>query len=148
MNASTELIEYVKRTVLLANTPAFIFNTLRDVQDLLEFANSNSSSDLKNKLSDLSQKTNRKPEDLAIAYLLLVALSYKPNFNIREIDLKDLQWIDWSSEIVSLISMVNSSTVFTDSIEGFCQPEKSSQQIIADSSVTYEVINFNKHKRE
>lgn len=143
MKPSEALIDYVKRTVLLANTPAFIFNTLRDSLDVLDFANNNDNSNLEAELLSLSNKTNRTSEDLALAYLLLVALSYKSDFNIKKIDFSALKWIDWSSEIVSLISMVNSYSISTARIEVPYKLDLSDSLILTESSASYKSININ-----
>jgi len=90
-------IEEIYRVVLVANTPAYLYRTLRRKQFVVEIGSNRTAQELVDELVKVQGGlAAHDSKAAAIAYGLLVALSYKPRREIlpmlESLELNELHW--------------------------------------------------------
>lgn len=141
MKIGVELLSYVKRYCLIANTPAFLFNSIRDSGEVLILSNSLKSSEIIDKLQQIAESPERTPDVLAKVYLLLVCLSFKTDYEVSQLSHINFEWVDWFQRFLSLLSM-NSNTVNSIVVEADCFPIEPGFSKVSDSASTYESVTL------
>ena len=118
MKASKELLEFVKQTALLANTPAFLFNTVRDEESILLFSNEIPTLTLIEELKSISRKKNKSDDEIAMVYLIFVSLSFKNDYDISDIMNINLSDIEWNQYMLAYLS----ANIFSTTVESIYPP--------------------------
>lgn len=142
MKVSKELINFVKHIALLANTPAFLYNTLRGNDSVIHFAEESSTTSLVKELTNIANKKKKSAYEIAMIYLILVSLSYKDDFNASQLLKIDLSEVEWYYYLASYISAITTTT----NIESTYPTIKSSPRILDDSETTPIVHKYNIEK--
>jgi hypothetical protein len=105
----------VMRHYMLANTPRYLYWHLRAEPSVASLAGSSTPRELLAFVSAYEEKPERTAEDVAIAYAMLVALSFQDRRAVLEA-LAD--WhpsaLTWASHILSIISETMISTTAVD----------------------------------
>lgn len=99
-----KLLDFVKSVIFVANTPAFIFNSIKDENSIKLFADTIDAKEIYNELKKIEVKEKKTPDDLATVYLLVVALSYKSDFDVRQLLTLNFGWVDWYKYLVAILS--------------------------------------------
>ncbi len=147
MKIGAELLSFVKRYCLIANTPAFLFESIRDSEAVLLLANSLKSSEIIDRLHQIAENPERTPDQLATVYLLLACLSFKTDYELSRLSHAKFEWVDWYDRFLSLLSM-NSNTVNSIVIEPDYVPPEIGFLKVSDSAPNYESFNLNNLETE
>ncbi len=98
-------IDNIKRTIIISNTPAFLYNRIKRSGYPVELAKTYTTSDLLSELETIDSEKRRDPFSLAAVYVILIALSMKSDFDLRILEKIDLTWVGWAKEIVNFLDM-------------------------------------------
>ena len=141
------LIAFVKRTIIVSNTPAFLYNSIRDFDAVLLFSNSVSSSELIDELRNISNNSPRTKDEIAIVYLILACLSFKADYDPKVLTEMKFDWVEWYSNFLSFLLMNNNSSnsVKVEPVYSIPQPNYSK---VSEASANYESINIQPKERE
>ncbi len=108
MKINDKILDLVKQVVFIANTPSYIYNSLRDEQVILEFANTKTAMEILKQLKDIEGKREKTIDDVVTVYLLVIALSLKNEIDTSQLfnlEFKDVEWFDY------IVAIVNSRLV-------------------------------------
>ena len=107
-------IPAILRVYMLANTPAYLYRHLRAEPSLERLAKSSTPRELLAAVSAREGKPSRTAEDAAIAYGMLVALSFQ---NYRDVQEALAGWqpraLTWARHITSIIGQTAVGTTLT-----------------------------------
>jgi len=96
MNIDSQAIRQIRETYLVSNTPLYLYKRLRDLPAVQRLAEDNDVEELGSEYLRRAKTIPRKPDDVALAYACLVALTTKEWRRvmplIRLLDLSDLDW--------------------------------------------------------
>jgi len=93
------------RHYMLANTPGYLYRHLRAEPSVKSLAEASTPKELLAAVTSLEVRPERRPEDVAIAYAMLVALSFQNYGAVREA-LTNWQpkTLTWARHILSIIT--------------------------------------------
>jgi glutamate/tyrosine decarboxylase-like PLP-dependent enzyme len=107
----------IVRHYMLANTPAYLYRNLRAEPSVESFAASSTPEELLRAVGAYEEKPNRTSADIAIAYAMLVALSFQ---NYEDVQRSVVQWkpriLTWAQHIFLIIAqraIANNIIAFT-----------------------------------
>ncbi len=96
MNINEQAIQDFRETYLVSNTPLYLYKRLRCLPAVRDLASSVRGDELASEYHRRVNTKDRTPEDMAIAYACLAALTHKqPSEAIslfRSLDLSSLEW--------------------------------------------------------
>jgi len=109
-------LDEARYTVVVANNPRFLFNRLRKNSAVESVANSNSAEEIANWLQQWSHREPTSVDDLAEAYVYLVALSFKENQGRQIARTLRLPGLPWSEYLIDMVAESDEPTghVFID----------------------------------
>jgi hypothetical protein len=129
--------ETVLRDYMLANTPAYLYRHLRLQPSVEAIARSATPQELTKAISSLDTKHDRTAVDVAIAYAMLVALSFQ---NQSDVDQAIRDWhprtLSWASHMLSIMKQKVTPMNIT-SLTGHNARIITAKETSGDTSVTF-----------
>lgn len=101
--------DVISEIVLLSNTPHFLFKSMIDSGIPYDIKARYSRSLIMRRLKQLSTKKHPTAQDALLAYSLLISLVYMSPSDISELDIVNLNWLNWYSTIREIVKAKGTS---------------------------------------
>ena len=141
INITSNIQELANKLLVISNTPAFLYHSLRDSVLILDLSNTINSKDLIELINQLAHNARKTRDELIYLYIYLVCLSYKNDFDSSLLTKLNFPWAEWYKHFVSYIQMNNnvdkSLKIEMDNIETISDNPK-----IIEATTVYKTINL------